>query len=150
MVKYYNCDIVFREIPDRVSLAINITNCQNNCANCHSQHLKTDIGMELTDSELLRLISDNSGIDCVAIMGEGNDTKRIVELGKLIKNKGLKSAIYSGCSEINEKYLDVFDYIKIGEYDEAFGSLDKPTTNQRLFEKNEIGLLCDITYKFWR
>lgn len=31
MVRYHNFDIVFAEIPDETTLAINITNCPNRC-----------------------------------------------------------------------------------------------------------------------
>jgi anaerobic ribonucleoside-triphosphate reductase activating protein len=49
-LKYLNTQIVFQEIPDEISLAINITNCPNNCKSCHSEYLKQDIGEELTNT----------------------------------------------------------------------------------------------------
>lgn len=42
MVRYHNFDIVFAEIPDETTLAINITNCPNRCPGCHSPHLQRD------------------------------------------------------------------------------------------------------------
>ena len=35
MVRFYNFDIVFAEIPDEVTLAINITGCPYRCPGCH-------------------------------------------------------------------------------------------------------------------
>ena len=61
MVKYYNYDIVFAEIPDETTLALNITNCPNRCRGCHSPHLQKDIGRILDDDELKTLL-DNSAI----------------------------------------------------------------------------------------
>ena len=52
MLRYYNFDIVFAEIPEEVTLAINITNCPNRCVGCHSPHLQQDIGENLTTEEL--------------------------------------------------------------------------------------------------
>ena len=39
MLKYVNTDIVFQEIPDEVTLAVNISNCPCRCPGCHSQYL---------------------------------------------------------------------------------------------------------------
>lgn len=47
MIKYYNTDIVFQEIPGEVTLAINLTRCPFKCKGCHSTHLQQDIGEEL-------------------------------------------------------------------------------------------------------
>ena len=42
VVRYYNFDIVFAEIPGETTLAINIANCPNRCPGCHSPHLQAD------------------------------------------------------------------------------------------------------------
>ena len=47
MLKYANTDIVFQEIPDEVTLAINITNCPCHCPGFHSHYLWEDIGLPL-------------------------------------------------------------------------------------------------------
>jgi anaerobic ribonucleoside-triphosphate reductase activating protein len=43
-----------------------------------------------------------------------------------------------------------FDFIKIGPYIRHLGPLNKPTTNQRLYQQTANGEFEDITYKFWR
>ena len=69
-MKLYNYDIVFQEVPDEVSLAINITNCPNHCEGCHSPHLWDDIGEELTTELLSSLIAQYEKlITCVLLMG---------------------------------------------------------------------------------
>ena len=69
---------------------------------------------------------------------------------KYIKhNYNLKVAIYSGRNNVESDFYEVFDYIKIGEYKEEFGPLNKETTNQRLYEIGADGIK-DITYKFWK
>ena len=55
MIKYIPelTDIVLEEIPDKVTLAVEITNCQGSCPGCHSPFLKQDIGEELTPAIVL-------------------------------------------------------------------------------------------------
>lgn len=155
MVKYKDAFVVFEEIPDKVSLAINITNCQNRCKGCHSPELRCDIGRELTNKEIDNLIKDNDGINCIIFMGEGNDINGIVKLAEHIKNTyhEMALAIYSGRESVEQKIWENFDYVKIGSYMEEFGPLNKETTNQKLYEvrHKDMGYeTTDITYKFWK
>lgn len=150
--------VVFEEIPDEITLAINITNCPCRCVNCHSKFLWEDVGTELTFEELERLIKENDGITCVCFMGGDANPKEINDLATYIsaKNmcgyKSLKIGWYSGKDELSEDIdIRLFDYIKLGHYDEKFGGLDKETTNQRLYKiAHDKESLIDITSKFWR
>ena len=85
MIKYKDYFVVFEEIPDRISLAVNITNCQNNCIGCHSPELRLNNGEELTEEVIDKLIKENYGIDCFLFMGEGKDYGRLMELAQYIK-----------------------------------------------------------------
>ena len=150
MIKFKDTYIVFEEIPDRVSLAVNITNCQNNCIGCHSPELRLNSGEELTEGTIDKLINDNYGIDCFLFMGEGKDRGRLLELAKYVKHyHNLKVAIYSGRNNVETDFYGVFDYIKVGEYKEEFGPLNRETTNQRLYEITSNNVI-DITSKFWK
>ena len=150
MIKFKDSYIVFEEIPDRISLAVNITNCQNNCVGCHSPELRLNNGEELTEEIIDKLINENYGIDCFLFMGEGKDRGRLLELAKYIKrNYDLKVAIYSGRNDVELDFYEVFDYIKVGEYKEEFGPLNRDTTNQRLYEITSNNVI-DITSKFWK
>ena len=158
MIKYYNAMVVFEEIPDEITLAISITNCPCRCVNCHSKFLWEDVGTELTFEGLERLIKENDGITCVCFMGGDANPKEINDLATYIsaKNmcgyKSLKIGWYSGKDELSEDIdISLFDYIKLGHYDEKFGGLDKETTNQRLYKiAHDKESLIDITSKFWR
>ena len=57
MLKYTTAEVTFREIPDEITLCINISNCPIHCADCHSKELWGDIGTELSFDEL-KLPSD--------------------------------------------------------------------------------------------
>lgn len=48
MVKYTDSQVTFREIPDEITLCINISGCPNHCEGCHSSYLAEDIGTKLT------------------------------------------------------------------------------------------------------
>jgi len=39
MLKYTTAQVVFSEIPDEITLAINLSNCPIHCPNCHSKEL---------------------------------------------------------------------------------------------------------------
>lgn len=161
MVKYYNSMVVFEEIPNEITLAINITNCPCKCVGCHSKFLWEDVGIELTDKELYKLIDKNDGITCVCFMGGDANPKEINDLaGEVIKKsicsfKPLNVAWYSGKDELS-KDIDIkrFNYIKIGHYDENLGGLNKETTNQKFYivDVDDDGnfVLKDKTYMFWK
>lgn len=70
MLKYVNTGIVFQEIPDEVTLAINISNCPCRCPGCHSYYLWEDIGLPL-DTEAIDAFVEKFGTDitCISFMG---------------------------------------------------------------------------------
>ena len=156
MLKYYNTMVVFEEIPDEITLAINITNCPCHCPGCHSKYLWEDIGTELTHEEVDRLIAKNDGITCICLMGGDADHVSVNETAKYIlsAHPGLKIGWYSGFSEIpSEIELLNFDYVKIGPYIEEYGGLDKETTNQVMYKVEHepmFAWLENITDRFWK
>ena len=163
MIKYTDTQVVFEEIPNEITLAINISNCPHHCKGCHSPYLRDDVGTELTEEELERLINKNEGITCVAFMGEGKDLDGLLNLSVMVRCEfDLKTAIYSGSEDLPERFWWDFDYIKLGPYREEFGPLNKRTTNQRMYEHvkyvpDESPVVNgirryhwkDITEKFW-
>lgn len=157
MLKYVDTLIGFGEIPDEISLCINISNCPNNCPGCHSSYLKQDIGEELTIEKLMDLIHQNRGITCVCLMGGDANPEEINRLAlslRLISWTSIKTAWYSGKTQIPDAIdLQNFDYIKLGPYIEEFGPLTSKTTNQIMFKVEHHGersYVTDITSKFWK
>lgn len=152
MLKYVDAKVVFTEVPDEVTLAINISNCPCQCKGCHSSYLAQDIGTELTFNEVRKLIKKNSGVSCIAIMGGDAEPDKINTLASFIINhcNSIKVAWYSGRQELSNSIdLSNFDYIKLGPYKEEFGPLNSRTTNQRFYKVNGKELV-DITSKFWK
>ena len=162
MLKYVNTMVTFSEVPDEISLCIEISNCPCHCEECHSPYLAEDIGEPLIYKDthnnrtvincnpLSELIEANKGITCVCLMGGDSNPEYINILGKTIKCHKLKSAWYSGRQELSNNIdLSNFDYIKLGPYIEEFGPLNSKTTNQRFYKVNEKELI-DITNLFWK
>ena len=148
-LKYYNFDIVFQEIPDEVTLAVNITNCPHRCENCHSPHLHNDIGHALNEAEVDALLKKyGKQITCFCFMGGDAAPQEVEHLAAYVRQKSrLKVAWYSGNAQL-PKSFPAFDYVKVGSYQPSRGGLKSRTTNQRLY-RNQNGNPVDITAKFW-
>ena len=118
MLKYVDYDIVFQEIPDEVSLAINLSNCPHRCEGCHSPQLQSDIGEPLNENVITELLEKyGDGITCVCFMGGDSapdEVCRLAEFIRLFTNNKIKTAWYSGCKVLNtDTALHSFNYIKL-------------------------------------
>ena len=172
MIRYINTMETFTEIPDMITLCVNICDCPCHCPGCHSPFLwdtfkwteetKKEFGepKELNTKELEKLINNNKGFDTIAFMGGDSNVSYINVLAKFIRDnfQNLNIAWYSGRTKLPEKIINLanFDFIKLGPYIEEKGGLDNPKTNQRLYEVCRLSklpdkfLLKDITSKFWK
>lgn len=152
MMKYVNTGVVFQEIPDEVTLSINISNCPCHCPGCHSRYLWQDIGEELTTDVIDSFVRDyGTDITCICFMGGDADPAYVNYLAKYIHQHypQYKVAWYSGRIRIPSSVCrNDFDYIKVGPYIAHLGALKSPTTNQRLYKR--VGESFEsITSKFW-
>lgn len=157
MLKYTDSQVTFAEIPDEITLCINISNCPCHCKGCHSAYLAEDIGEELTPEVLDTLINSNKGITCVCFMGGDSDPSYVEFLAEHVKNhhSGIKTAWYSGRDTLYNKFdLWELNYVKVGSYKEELGPLNKRTTNQKLYKVFHFSTgrceLVNITHKFWK
>lgn len=158
MLKYVNTMVTFSEVPDEISLCIEISNCPCHCSNCHSSYLAEDIGKGLTLDTIYKLIDNNEGITCICFMGGDSSPKEIDMFARCIKDLyDIKVAWYSGKQELSKDInLKWFNFIKLGPYIEELGPLNSKTTNQRMYkvvynhyDDGTSGYeLEDITYKF--
>lgn len=159
MLKYTDAQVTFAEVPDEITLCINISNCPCHCKGCHSSYLAEDVGTPLDEMELTSLIENNKGISCVVFMGGDAEPSEIHHMAMFIKEMypNIKVAWYSGREELHSSVglnLHDFDFIKIGPYKEEFGPLNSRTTNQRFYKVFHFSTgrceLIDITHKFWK
>lgn len=152
-MKYVDTMVVFREIPDEITLAINISGCNIHCKDCHSKYLWKDIGKTLNTKSLNNLITANDGITCVCFMGGNQDLNTLFSLFSYIKTKfnNLKIAWYSGETKFPWYFTSVLNFIKLGPYIKEKGGLNNPNTNQCLYQikqdKNNKYYLLNITEK---
>lgn len=155
MLKYVDAKITFAEIPDEITLCINISNCPIHCKECHSKYLWKDIGEPLDLQHLTDLIDANKGITCVCIMGGDANPEGVDCIAEDIKEyyPELKVAWYSGRQELSKDIMiSHFNFIKLGPFIKEKGPINCKTTNQVMFEidvvKDKV-FVKDITAKFW-
>ena len=148
--------VVMEEIPDMVTLAVDISNCTGLCEGCHSPFLRKDVGVELTSAVIDKLLADNFGVNCFLFLGEGNDRAALMSVASYIRTAypAVSLAIYSGRENVEDDIYALFDYVKVGPYRPDCGPLNAPTTNQRLYRVSHHDGQCrftlqDITSRFW-
>lgn len=152
MLKHKGAAIVLQEVPDEISLAINITGCTHRCVGCHSPYLWEDDGEPVMSSLYYLIKPYLDYMTCVCLMGGDQDQNELTMLCKIIHADGFKTCLYTGCDHISDlikPLLDELDYVKIGRYIQEKGPLNNPTTNQRMYRKDSNGAWVDITGRFW-
>lgn len=154
MLKYVNTGIVFQEIPDEVTLAVNLSGCPCHCPGCHSAYLWQDIGTPLTTAELEKIMREKGrGITCVCFMGGDAEPAGVNALARYLRQKhpDIKVGWYSGRQHVPATVDKAdFDYLKLGPYIAHLGCLRERTTNQRLFKRIQDTDFIDITARFWK
>lgn len=151
MLKCYNYDIVCQEIPDEITLAVNISCCPNRCPGCHSPWLWEDSGAPMTREMLTELIDRySSAVTCFCFMGGDAEPAEIERLARWIRDKypKIRTAWYSGREKIPEGFdIRCLDFVKLGPYIERLGGLKSPNTNQALYRVREDGTLEKTSIK---
>ena len=152
MLKYTDYDIVFQEIPDEVTLAINLSNCPNRCKGCHSPYLQLNVGELLTEENLSILLQKYvKAVTCVCFMGGDADPYDVAYFADFLQRQQIapvKVGWYSGKPELPAEFpIQNFQYIKLGPYLENRGGLKSEHTNQRLYKITQEKM-DDITYRF--
>lgn len=119
-LKYINYAIVFQEVPDEISLAINISGCRYRCRGCHSKHLWEYKGNYLLE-DLEDIINAHEFITCVCFMGGDQNMEELEEALHICKKHDLKTCLYTGNENIKNftKIFPWLDWIKIGRYDDT-------------------------------
>lgn len=133
-MNYLTKQIVFREVPDEVSLSYLITGCSLRCPGCHSaDSWNPKSGQLLTQEILIQEIHKYSGwITCVLFMGGEWEPEVLIPYLRLIRALGLKTALYTGLEDVPSEIKVHLNYLKTGPYRAHLGGLDSPRTNQKL------------------
>lgn len=148
-MKYESALVTFTEVPDEISLCINITGCPCHCEKCFEPWLAEDAGNILDYAELQRLIEAHPHITCICFMGGDRwyDSIAVLILELRIHYPKLKWAMYSGRPTMHPFLSTILNYYKIGPYIEEYGPLNKNTTNQKFYQKIADEWV-NITYRF--
>lgn len=164
--------VSMQEIPNHIAFVINIGNCIQSCAGCHSKDtMSYYCGKPPKEVPLKEVIKKASkvhklGASVCCIMGGTTNygvtresLTALINALALIFEEGV--GLYSGSDNaiddddfydngINYYYAHYtpLTYLKIGSYQQILGGLDKPTTNQRYYVKESDGEWHDRTSLF--
>lgn len=141
-MKLAQYELTFQEIPDEVCLTLLISGCKMACKGCHSQYAWSEqYGVELT-SQLMQALLERyqSAITCLVFLGGEWNKKELIELLRICKTKGVKTALYTGLDQVDQEIKNELNFLKTGRWSFELGGLDSPITNQRLIniDTNEI------------
>ena len=141
--------IVLQEVPGEVSLTFSITGCGFHCIDCHSPYLQDfSQGTPLSWGIICDTLYPYSHmISCVLFMGGDQYEMELMEYLMKLKNKGYKTALYTGKTKVSTDLLYFLDYVKVGPYIKELGGLDSPNTNQHFYKREPSGWK-DITSDF--
>lgn len=138
-MKYLSRQIVFREVPDEISLSYLVTGCPFRCVGCHSSDSwNPKVGQDLTRA-VLEADLDRYGdwISCVLFLGGEWESETLVELLVIARSRGYKTCLYTGAEDVPSSIRIHLNYLKVGPFIAAKGGLDRPTTNQRFFDLDQ-------------
>lgn len=151
-LKYKGASIVLQEVPDEISLAFNVSGCPVKCRGCHSKYLWEYNGELLSEDIDKWLNKYQEYVTCVCFMGGNQNLTELKDLCILCHKRGLKTCLYTGYAldkELQDFACSYLNYLKVGEYRDECGGLNKKTTNQRMYKIYDNKLI-DITYVFQR
>lgn len=134
-LRYLGYTIFLQEVPNEISLGINISGCPYKCKGCHSQYLWEYKGNYISD-DIDELLKKYDGyITCVCFMGGDQNQEELYKLLTKVKNKNLNTCLYTGAeiSDLKTSTLSKLDYLKTGKYIEELGGLNNPNTNQKMY-----------------
>lgn len=157
-MRYTNYKIVFREIPDETTLAINISECPFSCPGCHTPELQDSVGDVLTQNVFNTIIAQHINIiTCVCFMGGDAHLDEVEQLISSFKEtfanvKNIKFGIYSGRDTVDEvtSICTSMDYVKTGKYVKVLGPINECSSNQKMYMRTPDGRYDDITHKMRR
>lgn len=137
-MNYLSRQIVFREIPNEVSMSYLITGCAHRCFGCHSADSWSDKAGKPLNLETLaaHLHKYREWITCVLFMGGEWHEQELIQFCQFVRREKFKTALYTGAEQVSSQLLANLDYLKTGPYVQKLGGLDSPQTNQKLVNVN--------------
>ena len=143
LIPVVSTGVTLNEIPNKIAYFIELGNCQNRCAGCHSPHLQQPLSPnEMTPVDTI--VDDaaqalQKGAQACVVMGGTTNDIEDDTLVYLLKSIGyfFPVCLYSGDDdEEHDKGIaeaGLCRWLKTGSYKEELGGLTSPTTNQRFY-----------------
>lgn len=169
LVPVVSTGITLTEIPDRITYFIELGNCTQHCAGCHSSYLADTVisPPDLAGVERMAERAAEQGANAIALMGGTTNGIPDEDLITILRTLSciLPVCLYSGSDdEERDKAITQKSgatWLKTGSYQEERGGLSSPTTNQRfykledhfVFDNNDVliqrdTIFHDITHLF--
>ena len=143
LVPIVSTGITLTEIPDRITCFIELGNCTQNCAGCHSPHLTAQQPFAFTSIEDMERMAERAaegGANAIALMGGTTNGISDDDLITILTTLSciLPVCLYSGSDDAeHDKYIaqkSGVTWLKTGSYHEERGGLSSPSTNQRFYK----------------
>lgn len=142
LVPVVSTGITLTEIPDRITYFIELGNCTQHCAGCHSPYLADTVisPPDLAGVERMAEHAAEQGANAIALMGGTTNGISDDDLITILSSLSciLPVCLYSGSDdEEHDKYIAQKSgvvWLKTGSYQEERGGLSSPITNQRFYE----------------
>lgn len=138
----HNMGITLNEVPNKVAVFVEFSNCHLKCEGCHSNHLHSDMfDGEKTDIKYILSYVEkqiDKGAEYIVLMGGDTNGVPKEDLYLLIDRLAEIAPVmlYSGSEDTSILTETNLTLLKTGGYIEELGGLLSPTTNQKVFKKD--------------
>lgn len=136
-MKYVYKSVVFKELPEKISLCYSISGCQKYCKGCHSSELWEEKNEHFLLNEFIlrEHLEEYKGlINGIVFLGGEWHEKELGYFLDIAKEYNLTTCLYSSEENISLFLKNKLDYVKLGKYNEKLGGLESPKTNQVFME----------------
>lgn len=145
----HQVNITLSELPNYISLVLQVPGCQQSCPGCHSKELRDiNSGEDFSLEEFKAILNKYRGkLSGVVFLGGEWFSDFIYFLEEAQDNR-LKTCLYTGKEELEDtKILKYLDFIKYGPWIQEKGGLDSKTTNQRFINVKTNEKLNKLFYR---
>lgn len=143
LIPVVSTGITLNEVPDKIAFYVELGECTQHCAGCHSPYLWEPVAHKTTLEDLQAQADEaiDKGANAIVLMGGTANGLSMEDLIEIIN--GLEdiapTCLYSGIDDMDvNRYIaehSQLTWIKTGSYKEELGGITSPTSNQRFYRK---------------
>ena len=154
LIPVVSTGITLNEVPDKVAFYVELGECTQHCAGCHSPHLWEPVAHKTTLEDLQAQADEaiDKGANAIVLMGGTTNGLSMDDLIKVIDGLEViaQTCLYSGIDDMEvNRYIaehSHLTWIKTGSYKDELGGITSPTSNQRFFRKEYEYRIENFTY----